>query len=298
MTKKNPSEQDSIPEFNIKHRITGAAVLIFFGVLVIPWLLGPPSEASKRVADTDDLGVVEAADSAELEKQLLSELESSGEEPDETVYISKITPLDAKQGESLADAAKKVSDQEVVQKKGSDDKSAASIEESDKRSANAEAQAKTDNAVKKAKQEQERLAKVKAEQEQKAKAERLAKEQRARDKKRKVDEQREKELQAALAAESAKKSVKPAPVSSSSRVDVGWVVQVGLYLEKKGAQLKMKELRSQGFKPSSTVVDTNRGPKTGTRVWLGPFAKRSEAEQENSKLVNRTKKDGFIRVYP
>ena len=32
-------------DFVLKHRIAGAAFLLFFGALVLPWLLGPPSEA-------------------------------------------------------------------------------------------------------------------------------------------------------------------------------------------------------------------------------------------------------------
>ena len=86
------SNEDTKPDFVLKHRITGAAFLLFFGALLLPWLLGAPG--GQKVATPTDKQSAEAllqdkADQAAetLKKQRLSE--------DERVYISKITPLDA-----------------------------------------------------------------------------------------------------------------------------------------------------------------------------------------------------------
>ncbi len=276
MTQKNQPESNSVQEFNLKHRVTGAAVLLFLGALVIPWLLGPPSEASKQV-DAIEGEVAVISSPAELEDQLLAELDSANSEPEETVYISKITPLDVAQDSQLNDSAQATAVEQVA----ATEKQA----EKPKEEVVKPGAAKGPQMVDKDKEKRDEEAKLLAL--EKAKADKLAKEKQE-------SEQREKELQAALEAESLAKAEQQATKS----VDVGWVVQVGLYLEKSGAETKISELKSQGFSASSTVVDTNRGPKTGTRVWLGPFAKRAEAEQENAKLVQRTKKDGFIRVYP
>lgn len=282
MSQKNQPESNSDQELNLKHRVTGAAVLLFVGALFIPWLLGPPSQASKK-AEAIAGESTDISSPAELESQLLAELDTANSEPEETVYISKITPLDVEQGGGSSDANADADSTVDKSETNPQPLNVASVEQQQANNAEAE----------KAKREKEAkaLAQKKAEQEAeektKEKADKLAKEAQE-------TKQREDALQAALAAESESKAEsKPA-----TGVDVGWVVQVGLYLEKKGAEAKVKELLTQGFSASSTIVDTNRGPQTGTRVWLGPFAKRAEAEQENTKLVNRTKKEGFIRVYP
>jgi len=115
-----------------------------------------------------------------------------------------------------------------------------------------------------------------------------------------ADEQqakREKELQAALAAEiKAKENSQSA--QKAAQVDVGWVVQVGLFTDKNRAVALIGELKKSGFNASSSVVDTNRGANTGTRVWLGPFDKRVAAINEQKRLKSEADKEGFIRVYP
>jgi len=277
MTTKNQSESSQEQEFDLRHRVTGAAVLLLLGALIIPWLLGPPSEASKRV-DSVDSELAEENSPSELEDRLLAELDADNQEPEETVYISKITPLNVDQEEEIINA----SIEEAEADKASPKQPEQEVVKTEPKTEPAEKEVASDKKAATQESAQEKRKKAEALAREKEKAEQLAKEKRE-------NEQREKELQAALAAESKQ---------SNSGVDVGWVVQVGLYLEKSGAETKIKELSSQGFKASSTIVDTNRGPKTGTRVWLGPFAKRAEAEQENAKLVQRTKKDGFIRVYP
>jgi len=284
MTDTDKAESSSAAEFNLKHRVTGAAVLLFLGALVIPWLLGPPSEASKQVAELDPADEQMAV--TEIERELLGGGETAAEEPEETVYISKITPLSNQSENDVEDSS---------QDSNSGDSKTTDTAEKD---TNKEAEA-----AKKLAREKAEAAEKQRQQNAKAEAERKAREKAAADKKAKADKEssaeelarqkREKELQAALAAED-----EPSPSNTQNKVDVGWIVQVGLYLEKKGAEKKIAELKGQGFKPSNTVVDTNRGPKTGTRVWLGPFEKRPEAEKQNSKLKQKTGKDGFIRVYP
>ena len=43
----NTSIDNDDNDFVLKHRIAGAAFLLFFGALVLPWLLGAPSDAKK-----------------------------------------------------------------------------------------------------------------------------------------------------------------------------------------------------------------------------------------------------------
>ena len=81
-------------------------------------------------------------------------------------------------------------------------------------------------------------------------------------------------------------------------IDVGWVVQVGVFTDKNGADRVVRDLQSKGFKPSTSIVDTNRGKATGSRIWLGPYAQRIDAAKAKSELTNKTGEAGFIRAYP
>lgn len=274
MTEKTTAETQSAAEFNLKHRVTGAAVLLFLGALVIPWLLGPPSEAGK---DPDAVILDPQTAVSEIERDLLDNNDALVEEPEETVYISKITPLSGQPSDDAPET--NTAQSEVKNTPVEDPKEEPKDNSQETELAKQKAAAEKQEREKVAEAEAARKAKEKADSDKKAKS--IAEQQ-----------QREKELQVALAAENQPEANKESPV------DVGWIVQVGLYLEKKGAEKKLGELRKLGFKSSSTIVDTNRGPKTGTRVWLGPFEKRARAESQNKKLKEQTGKDGFIRVYP
>jgi len=65
MSKKQDKEPEITAEFDLKHRITGAAVLLFLGVLVLPLLLGPPSKANK-VDVNDEVTTVSGVEPANI----------------------------------------------------------------------------------------------------------------------------------------------------------------------------------------------------------------------------------------
>jgi len=287
-------------DFVLKHRITGAAVLLFFGALVLPWLLGPPSEAKK----TPTALLVEDQDSelssTEIEEELLANLSEAELIEPEQVYISKITPLDAvrveeelrraeqrakepeKETAILAVAEVAPADKSAVVKKNADDNQPA--QSTEKKSA--VVKKKVDSTVVSTK---ERTKKSDAKSSSKSAA--IASEDKTGDNKStKVTASREDQLAAALAAESGSKP--------ASKIDVGWVVQVGVFTDKNGAEKVVKDLSSKGFTPSTSTVDTNRGKGTGTRVWLGPFAQRVDAAKTKTRLTERTGEPGFIRAYP
>jgi len=296
MSKKMNTESEQLAEFDLKHRVTGAAVLLFLGALVLPWLLGPPSEASKvdlttdqpTVSGVEPAEIIVASDGSNVSPEL-SEIE-------ETVYISKITPLDARRNAS--DAATKKNQpreqiQEAIQEKDTSAQESANALERlvNEQKAAAQSVAKEGNTSEKVKVETAKTSTNSADEETNSADEEQAK--------------REQELQAALAAELKSQEPKVTStkvasplVSKANTVDVGWVVQVGLFTEKSRAIALIGELKNKGFQASSSVVDTNRGKKTGTRVWLGPFGKRASAVNEQNRLKSKAGKEGFIRVYP
>ncbi len=296
MSSKSNSESVSSAEFDLKHRVTGAAVLLFLGALVLPWLLGPPSEANKveLASEASTVSEIEPADIISNDVQLSGK---SIDDVEETVYISKITPLDAKGNSELREAAERAADSTKQRSVAA----GANTQDNENLALLAianEEQQKLD------KQKQLELEQEKRGQEEldKNSADEVAKKNALADGKdgkevpqsaiEQTRAQQEKELQAALAAET--ESLK----ASANKVDVGWVVQVGLFTEKNRALALISELKRKGFTASSSVVDTNRGKNTGTRVWLGPFAKRVAAIDEQNRLKAKAAKDGFIRVYP
>ncbi len=268
---------------NLKHRITGAGVLIFFGALVLPWLLGPPSEAKKNL-DAQSEQAQEQRHST-FEDKVLAELEGTEvnfEEPEETVYVSKITPVNPS-GEApklVAESPRESADDKGTVKSG------------------------------------DRAATIKSSPDSETKSTEKAKSQQSTGKSETAEAKKEIKQTAAVTNGAAglgkvekkstntkeKSTTKKAPkqqlAANTKKIDVGWVVQVELLTDKNGAKRLVEELGKKGFKPQTTVVDTNRGAKTGTRIWLGPFEQRAQAGAENDRLETKMGKRGFIRVYP
>lgn len=273
MTNENESAVAQSEQINLKHRITGAGVLIFFCALVLPWLLGPPSEAQKSELNQADVSTQDAKTKlhSTFEDEVLAELEGVNtdfEEPEEKVYVSKITPVSATQSEPqrVDEAAKKTAEKKPKTSDVADNNKSAKTKQSptQKPTKPTEQLKKKESAVDVVKKEPTK------DQAKKPIAKQVAK------------------------VEDSKATAKPV----ANKIEVGLVVQVELLTDKQGAKRLVDELSSKGFKPRTTVVDTNKGKNTGTRIWLGPFESRKLAIAANERLESKMGKPGFIRVYP
>lgn len=238
-------KSDENTEFVLKHRIVGAAFLLFFGALFLPWLLGAPTEASKLPNSTNTTTNSDLS-SDDIENELLKAIEDEQITEVEKVYISKITPLDA---DKLKDEVKPAAKEEAVSPP-----------------------------VKQTIAKPEPVIETKLEKEQKPL----------------VKEPAEKSDNAPDVAVQKETQV----TAKANKVEVGWIVQVGMFTDKNGAARVVTDLKQKGFDPSTTVVDTNRGKGTGTRVWLGPYAQRVDAAKAKTRLSGKTGVAGFIRAYP
>lgn len=243
-TSKDTATSDE-PDFVLKHRITGAAFLIFFGVLVLPWLLSAPGQSSQANAESIDVNTLQTS-REDIEQELLTAIENENiPEQDLEIYVSRITPLDAqvdepKSSEPVNDVAIAVPVPEKVVAKPANKDVVESIPKPVENKPNEVVQHTTEQP-------------------------------------------------------------KPEPEKEAppqNRVEVGWVVQVGVFTDNKGAGKVVADLKSKGFEPSTTIVDTNLGKATGTRVWLGPYAQRVDAAKSKTTLKDKTGGDGFIRAYP
>lgn len=254
VSKKQPRSAVQ-PDFVLKHRIAGAAFLLFFGALFLPWLLGPPSEAIKLPESQASVQDV-VADSVETEEDLLLAIENEQLTDRERVYISKITPLD--------------SEREATANAQSTGTLAGSEIEGENTTGSSERQTTEPTASNP--QTSEPAAQTTAKPSQVNNAE--------------------------SAAVTSNVPSGSSTVAAADKVDVGWIVQVGVFTDKRGAARVVADLRDKGFDPSTSIVDTNRGKATGTRIWLGPYAQRVNAAKAKSLLTSKTGEAGFIRAYP
>jgi cell division septation protein DedD len=256
--------QTSEVNFVLKHRIVGAGFLLFFGALVLPWLLGPPSEALKL---SDGLSTEPEQISAVVERVGQHSVEQKDLVLEqEQIYISKITPLDGgadAQPNSPANGPSKnlpTNDKLVGNDKWSDKHQEADSKRSSSEKSRQGSLTPAEGSSKSA------------------------------------------DGSLTLAGSASKRIAGPAKVTSPAlsipKIDVGWVVQVGVFTDKRGAAKVVDDLRGKGFTPSTSIVDTNRGKATGTRIWLGPYGQRVEAAKAKSQLTSKTGEAGFIRAYP
>ena len=122
-------------DFVLKHRIAGAAFLLFFGALVLPWLLGPPSDAKKSESVNDTVTEIhekEEFSAEDLENEVLKQLQDEVVK-DQKVYVSKVTPngftkVSDSEDDRKAKERKEALEQERL-KKQQQEKAAALIEQ-------------------------------------------------------------------------------------------------------------------------------------------------------------------------
>lgn len=90
----------------------------------------------------------------------------------------------------------------------------------------------------------------------------------------------------------------PAPVSDlkPENVSRGWVVQVGTFSKTTNAQNLITKLNKGGFESRYEVINTDSGQ--ATRVWVGPYEKRVTAARALESVNEKTGIKGFIKSYP
>ncbi|MFT6047856.1 MAG: cell division protein FtsN, partial [Arenicella sp.] len=199
------STQSGEVNFVLKHRIVGAGTLLFFGALVLPWLLGPPTEAVKLSdvlsAHAEQIsGVIEQSDEQAVEqKKLIPEQEQ--------IYISKITPLDgdiaAQSSNSNNSAVKTLSARDRMAGNNKSNDSVATLQKAENSPGSSD----------KPKEGSLTLAGG--------------------------------SLKPAPASKSAGAGIvkEASPVAAAPKVDVGWAVQVGVFTDKRGAAKVVGDLR-------------------------------------------------------
>ena len=84
-----------------------------------------------------------------------------------------------------------------------------------------------------------------------------------------------------------------APKKTSTAVAGGeWMLQVGVFSQSANANNKVAELKKKGFDAKSSTIKTSKG--TVTKVWIGPFKDRSSAEKMQERLQHKTRQRGMV----
>jgi len=250
----NDSSNLNANDFNMKHRLTGAGLLISLGVVVLPWLLG-----SYSISVDGDASAQKAA-TQKIEKNVPEIADNSIQINDDEnikVFVSKIKPVDSK-GRQIYQAQKSSAKEATKpNNKANDDKSEA---ERVKEKLKAELNQKSDT---------EKNAEPSTQASKKADVKKVAK----------IDK-----------PSTTKKA------DTKKEIEQGYIVSVGVYLKKDGAERVINDLKKKGFTPSSSESKSSKG--LATRVWLGPFLTRAAAGKERSKLEQVIGEKGWIIRYP
>lgn len=272
------SKENTKPDFVLKHRVTGAAFLLFFGALFVPWLLGAPDAHDTSSITDNNVPVPALQKGVDRNDQLALALDEERISEDERVYISKITPLDARQLGSNKD-----------------------IESSAKGESNLDSAAKKSVVPAGNNLTKEKNLSSTAKRQADSVVNKVAGDGTGVESKGTLEQAPVKQSTVAVVTEKAVAPLADKAETSAaevSTIDVGWMVQVGVFTDKRGANRVVSDLQDKGFSPSTSIVDTNRGKNTGTRIWLGPFAQRVDAAKAKNYLTEKTGEAGFIRSYP
>ena len=85
-------------QFSLKHRLIGAAILISFGVIILPWILGSyssPEQNSENSVQSDTVKPnVKLTENDQLKQQKQDESANDTVKNEVKVFVSRVQPLD------------------------------------------------------------------------------------------------------------------------------------------------------------------------------------------------------------
>ncbi len=76
----------------------------------------------------------------------------------------------------------------------------------------------------------------------------------------------------------------------------GWAVQTNIFSSSENAKKFSVTLKNNGYKPN--ISDASVASGKAWRVWVGPFASKSEARAISKRLEQQMGIEGYVRAYP
>jgi len=249
------------PEYELKHRLTGAAVLVVLAVVVIPLFLSEPAlEANTAVSEESASVQTFRSRIVPLNLNNVNGGEKTAQQDLDSVEVDSRKP-------ALLDLT--LSSEKKTQAVSSD-------QEKNKKTALVMTEKSGSAADKKSKESLKKLTKPDT---------KIAKP--ATDKSEKTTK---------VAAVEPKKETKASNSNSAAQEEgsasSGWVVRVGTFSKQANVDSVSTLLNNSGFNPKTKSVDTSLGKST--RVWLGPYAKRETADKISSRLKSLIGEKGYV----
>ncbi len=251
-------------QFSLKHRLIGAGILISFGVLVLPWLLGSYSteqkttavETEQKVKPSSIATLATKAASKTVNNKESNKSLNAEDKKDVKVFVSRVQPLQQennkpKEVKPAVSGSTKAVKQKVDSKKSPP-------KPADKAIAKKTEQKKPAEPVKK----------------------------KAEPKKPKVETPTPKKATAK----------KVAPVANKQEVERGYIVSVGVFGDAKNVKKMVSDLESKKFNPS--VRKENFNGKSVNRIYMGPFKTRAEAGKVKLRLSEKQNIPSLIKEFP
>lgn len=84
--------------------------------------------------------------------------------------------------------------------------------------------------------------------------------------------------------------------AQAAKIKSGWAVQAGIFSKPENAQAIAQILKNNGYTPN--ISDARASFGKAKRVWIGPFAQKSEAQAISKRLEQKTGNGGYVAVYP
>jgi cell division septation protein DedD len=92
------------------------------------------------------------------------------------------------------------------------------------------------------------------------------------------------------------KTKKVSSTQSKDKIKSGWAVQAGIFSKIENANTIAGMLKSNGYAPN--ISDAKASFGKAKRVWIGPFATKSEAQAVSKRLEQKTGNGGYVAVFP
>jgi len=246
--------QSTLPEYELKHRVTGAAILVALAVLVIPLFLSEPNlEANSSKTTGSNFDKAFKSRIVPLNINNINDSDSeTGQLPVTTLDESKPALLDLT-GQAPTPKAVQEIDPEPKTDGVEQTKTALVMTQSPE-----------------SKQEGATIEPVEV--------------------KKPALKQPEEDEEKPATKESESKIAKLE--QQDNQGEDGWIVRVGTFAKAANVESVSSLLSNSGFKPKTTGVTTSLGEST--RVWLGPYANRKTADKISDRLKDLIGEKGYV----
>jgi DedD protein len=248
--------QSTSPEYELKHRVTGAAILVALAVLIIPLFLSEPNLEANN-SNTTGSG-------SNFDKTFKSRIVP--------LNISNVNDSDSETGQlpvTTLDESKPA----LLDLTGQTPTPKAVLEVIPEPKAGSEEQTKTALVMTQNPESEQKVSKIEP-----VEIKNTAVEKPAEDESKSNTKDNESKI-ANLEQQ-------------DNQAEDGWIVRVGTFSKKANVESVSSLLSNSGFKPKTTGVTTSLGEST--RVWLGPYANRKTADKISDRLKDLIGEKGYV----